>query len=226
VTYTHKHLVVRLNGHFGANNVTRTERWSSGVRVAIPTGDIQMSTPALQTFANSVHAAAATMMAATGMGIGSNTFMDFVTAARVGTDGKYDPPTQVTIVSTGAVAAGTGVPIFPWTTAHALSLRTGAPRGYASNGRFYLPYISGAIAAATGRLVGSEVTSRLTGFRTFLQAVNTAAGVYDVGATVCVMSQVGAGKTMAVTSVRADDRADSIERRENDQVPAYTTLNL
>lgn len=226
MAFTHKHLYIRLNGGMGGSVASPNDKWSTGFRVAVPGADIDLATPALLTFVNAVHAAAITMHGNALMLAGTNCNFLYVTGARVGLDGKYDPLGQTTVVSTGAPQAGSGVPSLPFNTSLSFGLRTAAPRGYASNGRMYYPCLGAAVAAATGRVSAAAVANRLTAFRTFLNAVNTAANTYQAGAVVAVMSSVGAGTTQRVLAVRADDRLDSIERRENDLPSAYQTLAL
>lgn len=225
MTFQNAHLAVRLNGGF-SSPVTPVDKWSCGVRVAIPGQDIRYDTGDLQTFANAVHTAARTLQGSASVLAGTNTYFTHVTVARIGENGRYEPADQLTTVSAGASQQGGGTPTQPWNTAHSFGLRTDAPRGYASNGRVYYPMLAPVVTATTGRLHTTAVAGRVAAFVTFLQAVNAAAAAYDLGAAVCVMSNVGAGTTRVVTAVRADERLDSIERRENDQVPVYTTTPL
>lgn len=224
--FTNAHLLVRLNGGFGASSATVTDRWSAGFRVGIPTQDSSYDTGALQTFANSVHAAAVTMHGSAFILAGTSCFFTHVTVARIGEDGKYSPAGQLTTQSVGSAAAGSGATTQPWTTCSSYGLRTGNPRGYASNGRFYYPMTAASVVGSTGRLNATLVANRLNAMRTFFNAVNTAAVVYEAASGVQVMSNVGAGTTARVLALRADDRLDSIERRENALPSAYQTLNL
>jgi hypothetical protein len=226
MTYTHKHLYIRLNGGLGGSVSVPNDKWSTGFRIAVPGADIDLASPALLTLVNSIHAAAITLHGTVGMLAGTNCNFLYVTGARVGLDGKYDPLGQTTVVSTGLPQAGSGVPGLPFNTALSFGLRTAVPRGYASNGRLYYPFLAGAVTAATGRVSTTAVTNRLAAMKTFLNAVNTAANTYQAGAVLCVMSKVGSGTTQRVLSIRSDDRLDSIERRENDQPSAYSTLTL
>lgn len=226
MAFTHKHLYIRINGSFGAAVSNPLDKWSAGLRIATPGADTDLATPQLQTLVNAIHAAAITLHAKPFVAAGSNCFFTHVTGARVGTDGKYDPLGQLTVVSTGNPQAGSGVPVLPWNSSLSLGLRTAAPRGYASNGRFYYPMLGATVQAATGRLASTAVANRLAEFKTFLNAVNTAANTYQAGAVVVVMSKVGSGTTQRVLSIRSDERLDSIERRENDQAVVYSTLAL
>lgn len=225
MTYRFQHLVVRLNGGFPAT-ATPVDRWSCGFRVGIPTQDVRYDQAALQSFANAVHAAAVSLHQSANTAAGTNCSFYNVSVARVGEDGRYSPAAQLTTISSGSTATGAGTPVHPWNTALSFGLRTASPRGYASNGRVYYPMLAATVAGATGRLATAAVQNRVNQFAAFLRAVNTAAAGYDVGAMVCVMSNVGTGTTLPVLSVRSDERLDSIERRENDQPPTYMTAVL
>lgn len=226
MAFTHRHLQIKLNGGLGGSVATPLDRWSTGFRIAVPGADIPLATPALQTLVNAIHAAAITLHGSSAVLAGTNVNFLNVTGARVGVDGKYDPAGQLTVVSTGVAQAGSGAANLPWTTALSIGLRTTAPRGYASNGRMYYPMLAAAVLANTGRISTTSVDSRLSLFRTFFNAVNTAANTYEAGAVVCVMSAVGSGTTNRVVSLRSDERLDAIERRENDQPVTYRTLAL
>lgn len=226
MAFTNAHLYVRLNGGFGASVAALTDKWSTGFRVGIPTQDSRYDAPALQTFANSVHTAAQTLHSSTGMRCGTTCFFQNVSVARVGEDGKYNPAGQLTVYSVGTPTQGSQAGTQPWTASLSFGLRTAAPRGHASNGRAYYPMLAATIDQTTGRVNASEVTNRLNAFRTFINAVNTAALVYEPASGVQVMSQVGDGKSERVLALRADSRLDAIERRENDAPSSYTTVNL
>jgi len=216
---------VRLNGGF-ASAVTPSDKWSTGFRVGIPTQEIRYDESSLQTFINAVAAAAGTMHASNAMAAGTNCYFLGATVARVGTNGKYNPAEQLTTNSIGYGGAGGGAPTQPWNTALSFGLRTASPRGHASNGRLYYPMLAAPVVSSTGRLAAGTVGSRLTPFKTFLNAVNTACSVYELGSMVCVMSNVGMGTTRPVTAIRSDDRLDSIERRENALPPNYQTVAI
>lgn len=226
MAFTNAHLLVRLNGGFGSSSLSPSDKWSSGFRVGIPTQDIRFDEADLQTFANSVHAAAGTLHINAATAAGTSCFFTHVTVARVGEDGKYNPGGQLTTVSAGTASAGAGATIHPWSTAMSIGLRTANPRGYASNGRFYYPATAIALVASTGRVNATAVANRLAVMRTFFNAVNTAALVYEAATGVQVMSDVNAGTTARVLALRSDDRLDNIERRENQIPPAYQTVTL
>jgi hypothetical protein len=59
-----------------------------------------------------------------------------------------------------------------------------------------------------------------------LDGINVAAQVASSGLRLHVMSGKAPGWSALVTGIRADQRMDSIERRENDQPAVWTSLSL
>lgn len=181
----------------------------------------------LQTLVNACQTAANTMHGSVSTFVGTGCYLDQVTGAQIGVLGRYEPAGQLTVVSpnTPTNGAGAGGPL-PWNTALVTSLRTTIPRGPGSNGRMYWPCLAIAIDSSTGRAQATSVNTRLGMFKTFLDAVNTAGNAYSSGMKVVVASNKGGGQLAVVTSIRADERLDSIERRENQLPPVWKTANL
>ena len=225
MVYPATHILLRFQGHFGSSG-SAVDKWSSGVRLGIPGTAIVYDAAKLQTLVNAAASAAQTFHPTANVFAGSNTYFDQVTGAQIGASGRYTPDTQQTIFSTYSPVAGSGTGVLPWNSASVISLRTGRPRGRASNGRMYWPCISMPIQTTTGRILSANVVSRLTAAKTMLDAINTAANVYQTGMRIIVASNVGIGDSAFVTSIRADDRIDSIERRENDQPSTDSSQNL
>lgn len=225
MAFPQAHLYLRFNGSFGPSAETNSEKWSSGLRLAVIGADVHYSPAALQTFANAVHTAASAFHNGTNSNTGSTTAFHNVTVARVGTDGKYLPAQQETTVSAGNPIFGSNLCDQPWNTAGVISLRTDNFRGYASNGRWYYPQTSGAIHALTGRVLGGSVDTRLALAKTLFNAINTAAQTYAENLRICVVSATGS-TAAKVTSIRADERLDSIERRENAAPTVWHTQTI
>jgi hypothetical protein len=225
MVFPHEHLLLRFNGHFGTSGSV-ADRWSVGLRLGYPTRAPAYDPVKLQTLVNAAQTVGNTMMAAAGVSAGTVAFLDYVTGAQIGVNGKYQPTAQVTVVSPPTPTAGAGTAVLPWNSAGVFSLRTNIPRGRASNGRCYWPALAVSITPATGRMGTATVTSRVSAFKTFLDGLNTAANAYDTGMRVCVGSAVGGGLLAQVITIRSDDRVDSIERRENQQPSAWQTATL
>lgn len=225
MVFPQEHVLIRLNGHFGTSTVF-ADRWSVGMRFGLATSAPAYDAAKLQTFVNAVQTAGNTLHALTSTAAGTNCYLDYVSGAQVGVLGRYTPSSQLTVISPTTTTAGAGTPVAPWNTALVVSLRTARPRGAGSNGRLYYPCLALTPASATGRIATASVVSRLGGFKTFLDACNAAASTYSAGTRLLVASSVGGGIHAVVTSIRSDERLDSIERRENDQSANWSTAAL
>lgn len=176
-------------------------------------------------------AAIQTFHSAAGTKVGSTCWLTELTMARVGLDGKYDPTTQSTSRYTYATAvAGGGSALHPWNTAMVISLRTSIPRGIASNGRVYWPSLAMPINTLTGRIGNSDVINFITAAKTLFNALNTAATANLTVETKVIVAgaagKTGPANTAYVTGLRADDRLDTIERRENQQPAVYQSVTI
>lgn len=110
----------------------------------------------------------------------------------------------------GAASAG-----FPQ-IALVLSLRTARSRGYASNGRMYLPSTF-SISASTGLIPETDALNAATAGANFIAAV----GLVGLGEP-SVMSTVGAGRVETITGVRVGRVMDTQRRRRNQLPETYT----
>lgn len=97
-----------------------------------------------------------------------------------------------------------------------LSLRTARTRGYASNGRMYIPS-SFTPNVADGRISALNAGSAAAAGAAFIAAVN-AAGI----GLASVMSTVGAGRVEPITGVRVGRVMDTQRRRRNQLTEEYT----
>lgn len=225
MAYRNVHLVLRAGGHFGTSSVF-ADNWSIGLRFGFAATDVALDPVALSAFNESAWGLFASLHPKTTVGAGTACYLDWVTSARVGTDGKYNPAQVPTTRHDGAPIAGGSSSTQPWNTALVVSLRTIAARGYASNGRMYYPCTAFTAVATTGRVADSNVLSRLNEFKTLIDGLNSAANVYQTGMRLCVMSAVGSGLTYPVTSLRGDGRFDSQERRENKTPSTWSSVTL
>lgn len=225
MVYPVEHILLRFNGHFGSLSAI-TDKWSVGMRFGKAVSAPAYDPAKLQTLVNAAQTAANTFHGASGSFTGTTTFLDYVAGAQIGVLGRYTPTTQLTIVSPTTSTAGFGTLTCPWNTASVISLRTAIPRGRGSNGRIYWPATAAAVTASTGRVASATVQARVNLFKTFVDALNAAANTYDPGTRLLVASAVGGGVHAPVTSIRSDDRLDSIERRENDQASIWSTAAI
>jgi hypothetical protein len=97
-----------------------------------------------------------------------------------------------------------------------LSMRTARSRGYASNGRMYVPSAL-VINTGTGLIDATDASDAAAAGATFIGAVN-AVGLGDAS----VMSTVGAGRIEPITGVRVGRVMDTQRRRRNALPESYT----
>lgn len=225
MAYSAPHLLLRILGNFGGNPLSNEEKWSTSMRFGIPGGTVPYDSEGMQTFLNAAATPLRAFHVAAGSLTGSTTYLTELTLARIGTNGRYDPLIQETLHYTAPTTQGSGTPVLPWSTAIVFSLRTAIPRGYSSNGRVYWPATAAALELATGRLTAAQNSARVALFKTALDSVNAAANAYTTGMRLVVASSTGA-VTNAVTSIRSDDRLDSIERRENARPSVWASAPL
>lgn len=225
VTYSYAHYLLRANGSFGPTAGSVIDEWSSGFRLAIIGNDVPTLadyTP----FLESVAPAYQTFHGTSSIQVGTNVYLRELTMARIGTDGKYNPESQLTTRRTYTTPiAGAGPPIHPFSSALVLSLRTNFPRGIGSNGRAYWPALGTNVDPGDGRISFPMQDNWLNAWLTLVNAINTASQsqlgsgikIAVVGAT----GKTGVARTGHVHKIRMDCRMDSIERRENEQPPAW-----
>jgi hypothetical protein len=189
------------------------DRWSTGLRLAITGGGtVTVADPTI--FLESISAAVSSFHQNTSVKAGSNVYLDKLEAVVLGTDGKYWGSTAVATVRDYAPpVAGNATGVLPWNSALVISQRTDFKRGYASNGRMYWPAVAQVLDNGTGRLSTGAIGPYL-------------ADAFQAGLAIHVMSAVAPGYNAPVRSLRMDTRVDSIERRENQQPAAYTSVNL
>jgi len=221
MAYNREHLILRAHGHFGSSASNQLDHWSAGLKLAVVGGG-----PITQTdwsgFLETISTAYTTFHTTAGINAGASCYLDKLTCAPVGLDGKYKStatPTSERPYTTPP--KGQFPSILPWSTANVISLRTLNKRGYASNGRMYWPFTSSGVEPTTGRQTDGAVQAISNAAAVLLTAINNAAQSAQSGLRVHVMSQVGAGTSSLVTEVRSDGRLDGIERRENDQPAVY-----
>lgn len=159
--------------------------------------------------------ALATFWTALGGYVGPNTKLVWMKANAVGTNGKYlDDTTNVytwTTPAGGLLSADR-----PNQLSIAVTTTTGASRGRAHAGRFFLPASVAAINATTGLFTTGEADGIAGPAATFLSALNSTASVLGVQQLRCaVMSNIGAGTHHDITGVRVGRVVDTQRRRRN-----------
>jgi hypothetical protein len=232
--YEREHLLLKAVGHFGSSS-SPLDQWSTGLRLAV-VGGTPPATGGLVSFLENISVPFQTFHQDSTTAASTVCFLDELTVAHIGLDGKYASEFTETVRRPyGSPVQGTGTATHPWNTAHVISLRTLKKRGLASNGRMYYPALGMLLTGATGRLGSSAVLNRVDAAKTLFDAVNVAAQSASSGLRIHVLSKgsknpatggFGTGWSALVTSIRCDARLDSIERRENQQPPTWTSANL
>lgn len=122
----------------------------------------------------------------------------------------------------GTAFAGTGSVSHPFQTSAVFSLRSGTA-GASGRGRAYWPATGVSLDSTTLRIASSVLTSALTGFRTYMLAIEAAITTNVTDVSLAVWSRKNSA-LYPVVNVQAGDVAD-VQRRRRDAVPeTYSTL--
>lgn len=228
--YSHKFVRVTISGTL----LNGAEEWSTGFQLGSPTADmVDAQAPA----AESIATAWQTFFTSGPAYVSSSCKTTQVKLALINTDGKTDVD-AIDYYTYPAPIAGTGpaVPYPPQITL-AATLTSDFQRGLASKGRMYLPGLVHTISADSGKIEGPSQANLATAFKTFLDSVNTGAGV--PGKVVIASKgrdskQKGpdgqpiylGGRTAWVTGCRIGDIYDTQRRRRNGLAETYVTRVL
>lgn len=117
--------------------------------------------------------------------------------------------------SLAVAATGTGASPHPYQTSSVTSLRTNFPGGQ-GRGRLYWPATSALLVTATLRHDPSQVTSVLSGVKTYLSAIQAAVAASAGPCALTVWSRTGTAFHQ-VTELRQGDVLD-VQRRRRDQL--------
>lgn len=216
--YLKPFLKVNVHGRFGSS--TGVEEWSTGFHVSITSG-----TPDATAFLETISVPISTFWSSGVVG-GSVNYLTELTAAVIGTDGKYlggaAQATKRRTYTTPVASAGTVVA--PWPTSCVLSLRVQSlGRGPTSHGRMYWPMPAMAVTPATGRWPAATTDAIAAAAKTMFQAINAAAVTsFGTGARIVNVSKVGGGGEAGVDMVLVGNRPDHQERRENAAAEIYS----
>ena len=218
MAYAHK--VIRCTAFgtcFGGD-----EQWSTGFYMGSTSGDVgnptQASADALQTHWK-------TFFQATGTSVSNAYKTEGVRVTLYNTNGQMDPALNFYSYPTVAFSgANVGAPL-PAQTALVASLQAVPDRGLGSKGRMFLPGINHQLAT-DGRISSTNVTSVLTAFKTFINAVN---GDIALFGAVINASKGGTGLNplppvnRLVENVLIGNVYDTQRRRRNTLTETYQT---
>lgn len=176
--------------------------------------------PATQTLVDACKGAVQTMWTASTSAIYPDYQLQFLRLASIGTNGNYVPGTIAYdgIYTSPPVGGGvTTITRFPIQVAHVATLLTAMPRGQASHGRVYLPYLDDTIQS-NWQWQLATTNSRMNTFSAMLTALNA---VMPGPLTIFSKGTKAAptvGAKNVVTQVQAGTRPDVQRRRAKGQV--------
>jgi hypothetical protein len=227
--YARTFVKVRINGHFGPSSTPPGgEQWSTGFNIS-SVGGGSFDPVNLLAFLTAIDPLVATFHGSTTTAASTTCYYDQLTAAYIGTDGKYvlGSLQPTTVFNRATPIAGVGTGNGPWSQACVLTLRSLRLRGPASHGRMYWPAPAMVVTPNTGLITSATVTGVVGNARTMLNAINVqAAAKFGTGSNVALVSQVGGGVESTVTSVGVGSRLDSMESRERNLLEAHSFLAL
>lgn len=229
--YAHKFARVTISGsmHNGA------EQWSTGFQMGSPTVDM-----------TGVNAPGAQNISTAWAAFFQNPVCKFsqyyntkqIKVALINVDGTTDVDEVDYFDYSTPIEGGGGLTsVLPPQVSLAATLTSDNQRGLASKGRMYLPGVAQQIDGINGKLPAAYRDTLATQLKTFLDAVNTAAGV--TGKLVLASAghkqktldangqpQYLAGRTAWVTGCRVGDVLDTQRRRRNGLTETYTSKVL
>jgi hypothetical protein len=227
--YAHKIAKVTISGTcFGGSEV-----WSTGFFMGSPTVDVSgVNSPGSQNIA----AAWQTFFTNTDAWIPNSYKTVQVKTALINQDGTTDLD-EIDYYTYPAPISGGGVgnPLPPQLTV-AATLTSDNQRGLAAKGRMYLPGVSIGVTSASAKIASTQMGLLTDRFKTFLDAVNTAAGTSGKiilaskgrrqanqvdGNTIYI-----GGQSAWVTGCRIGDVYDTQRRRRNQIPETYTARVL
>lgn len=185
------------------------EQWATGCR-------LRRSTPPSISELEAAGLAFLSLTGTTALGASNAARLTSVKWAPQTTEGKYGSGEAVEY--TRAPAALGSNERMPAQVATVISLRTARGRGYASNGRMYIP-ASPTLGTNTGMMSAGDAESIATAAATFLSTIGTA-----LSTDVVVGSAVGAGLLETVTGVRVGRVPDTQRRRRAGLPEMYSEI--
>lgn len=224
MAFTSPYVYCRAEGEFRVNS-SPVDIFQVGWKIPLGSPPSQGT---LVAFLETISAPVSSFHSNADLRAGSAAVLTALTAAYVGTDGKYvGGGTQQTTrrVYTTPVP-GNSTTNAPFTQALVMSLRTPIARGRGSNGRLYWP-ATALLMGDTG-VLSTVVTAAIAGrAKTLLDNINAAcATIFGTPARVSVMSSLDSGVTAPVTHVRVGTKVDRQERRESAFPEEYSTVAL
>lgn len=228
MAYTTNYLLTTVEGGFGSGK-PYSEQWRCTWKMPVP-GVTNPSESLIQDYLTAIVTPITAFHQESSIAASSNTFFEAVSAALIGTDGKYlGGGQQVTQRKTLPThVPGTGATGAPWSQSLCVSMGTGIARGRGSRGRFYWPSSGLLVSGSEGRLSTTQQNTAIASARSLLDAVNSQAATVFGGLVgkISVMSNLGAGTTATVLTVSVGRRLDAQERREKNLNEGHVWTDL
>jgi hypothetical protein len=222
------HVKVNAEGHFGTSPTNIVEHWQAGFHIT-KNGGVIGGTSELTSFLTNIRTAVTTFHASATLNAGNICYLDALSGAYIGTDGKYalGPLQTTTRVALTTSTPGGGVSTNSWATAIVLTLRSALTRGPGSHGRIYWPSTGAAVQSTNGVLADVTVNSIAANASTMLNAINAVAATnWGTGTNIGLVSPKGSGFQSPVTRVGIGHKIDHMESRERDLPEAHVFAAL
>ena len=209
------------------------EIWSTSFYVGSVGADCSNPT---QTFADAVRTAWTTFFQSTDVSFSNLWKTTSIKVAQINTDGTTSLSNVIYAPYGTAIAGNNTGNKYPPQVALAATLEVSGARGLASKGRMYLPGIAQPLED-NGTLSAANSLKVVNGFKTFLDAVNTAAPTGEDAILASQGNRVknsegvyepvpGTAVNAVVNRVKVGSVFDTQRRRRNDLVEVYQTATL
>jgi hypothetical protein len=228
MTYARPFVKVNVEGHFGASVAPGFEQWQAGFHVS-SVGGGSFDPVNLLSFLTAIAPAIQTYHSTAVVGAGTNAYVDSLSCAYIGIDGKYvlgslQPTTRYFYPGP---FANSGTAVGPPSQSLCITLRSLRLRGPASHGRLYWPALAVGAVASTGQINPTNQGLIATAAQTMFNAINVQASAkFGAGSNVCLVSNVGAGTESLVSSVGIGLKLDHMESRERNLPEQHAMRSL
>lgn len=226
--YANNALLVKAVGHFGTSGTT-VDIWSCGWRFPVD-DSFSIEHAQLDSLLATIAPAVSAFHQNANTGGGTNTFLDKLTAAIIGKDGRYFGSQQETREHVYATPVGAAqTPTHPFSTALCYTHFSFFPRGKASKGRVYWPATALAINQATGATGAPALAGPVyqTLVNSMNQAVDGIADVSSLGVLGVKTTELPGGspaRTGLVLAIGVGQAPDTQRRRDNKVLELHTSL--
>lgn len=225
-TFTTPFVQTVVGGYFGP--APGVDIWRTGFKIPLTDGTVP-DTEDLNQFLETIKPFLSTWHAGSDLNAGSQVWMKTLTAAVVGTDGKYlgGGLQETTRNDFAAALPGGGSNIHNLASALCISFATPRARGRASRGRMFWPCRGITLGVNDGMLSTSLQTTIAAAAKTLIDGINGAANpLIGAASVISVMSGLGTGTTAPVTDVSIGRKMDHQERREGELSEGHVWVDL